>query len=170
MAKYRCLLASALLVSITSVSALAEIYKWKDKDGVTRYTDTPPPNGTKDYQTLGNKASKPPQTPSPEAAEAQSITKDMQRVSPKSEEASAEALAEKRRQLAETEKRNKAEKEAEQKRRVLNCNAAKANLQAYSQGGRIYKTNSQGERVYLGDEDLEVGMNQAQREINENCN
>jgi hypothetical protein len=170
MTKYRFLLLSALLLSVTSVSVLAEIYKWKDKDGVMRYTDTPPPSGTKSYQTLGKKASKPPQTSTPESEAAQSVTNDMSKVPPRSDEASPEALAEKRRQLAETEKRNKAEKEAEQKRRALNCNAAKANLQAYGQGGRIYKTNPQGEREYLGDEDLKAGLEQAQREINENCN
>ncbi|HLD10422.1 MAG TPA: DUF4124 domain-containing protein, partial [Methylophilaceae bacterium] len=26
------------------IAGNAEVYKWKDKDGVTRYSDTPPPS------------------------------------------------------------------------------------------------------------------------------
>lgn len=166
----RVLLVCALMLGIASWTAMAEIYKWKDKDGITRYTDTPPPSGTKAFSTLGKKAAKPATAVNPEAEAAKAISKDMAQTVPAAEDTSPEALAEKRRQLAESEKRNKAEKEAEQKRRELNCNAAKANMQAYGQGGRIYRTNAQGEREYLGDEDLKNGLEQAQREIQENCN
>lgn len=157
------------MLSITASSALAEIYKWKDKDGVTRYTDTPPPNGTKSYETLGKKAGRPAQAMNAEVDAAKDPSNDKQQSAPKSEDASAEAQAEKRRQQAETEKRMKAEKEAEEKRRRQNCNMAKSNMQAYSQGGRSYRVNPQGEREYLGDADLKSGLEQAQREMQENC-
>ena len=163
MTKYRFLLLSALLLSVTSVSVLAEIYKWKDKDGVMRYTDTPPPSGTKSYQTLGKKASKPVQGGDED-------TKAMSGIPARVEGASEADIAEKRRQLAETEKRNKEVKDKERKQREHNCAVAKSNYETYSQGGRMFKTNPQGEREYLGDEDLKAGLEQAQREINENCN
>jgi Domain of unknown function (DUF4124) len=166
----RILLLCAALICLVSLPTLAEIYKWKDKDGVTRYTDTPPPSGTKSFATLGKKAAKTTPPSNPEAEAAKAVSKDMAQTVPAAEDATPEALAEKRRQMAETEKRNKAEKEAERKRRELNCNAAKANMQAYGQGGRIYRTNPQGEREYLGDEDLKNGLEQAQREMQENCN
>ena len=34
--------------------ANAEIYKWKDKDGTVRYTDTPPPSNIK-QESIGGK-------------------------------------------------------------------------------------------------------------------
>ena len=37
------LLCMVLLPAIAN----AEIYKWKDKDGVTRYSDVPPPSNIK---------------------------------------------------------------------------------------------------------------------------
>jgi len=169
MTRPRILLISALIFATTHMMGWADIYKWKDKNGVTRYTDTPPPSDTTSYQTLSRKASKPAQAINPTADEARAISNDMAKQKVKSDENSPEAQAEKRRQIAEAEKRNKAEKEAEDKRRALNCNAAKANAQAYGQGGRIYKTNPQGEREYLGDEELQAGIAQAQREMQENC-
>ncbi len=165
----RTLFVLALTLGVMTTSAFAEIYKWKDKDGVTRYTDTPPPNGVKSLSTIGRKAAKPSVPASAEVEAAKANTNDMAQTTPKIDDNSPTALAEKRRQLAETEKKNKAEKEAEQKRRELNCNTAKANFQTYSQGGRIYKTNAQGEREYLGDDDLKNGVTQAQKEMQENC-
>lgn len=165
----RTLFVLALTLGVLAAPAFAEIYKWKDKDGVTRYTDTPPPNGVKPLSTIGKKATKPATTTSAETDAAKLTTNDTSQTTPKIDDNSPAALAEKRRQLAETEKKNKAEKEAEQKRRELNCNTAKANFQTYSQGGRIYKTNAQGEREYLGDEDLKNGVAQAQKEMQENC-
>jgi len=41
-----------LLIVVLVVSPLsAQVYKWVDKNGVTRYSDSPPPDGGKDYET-----------------------------------------------------------------------------------------------------------------------
>ena len=51
-----------------------------------------------------------------------------------------------------------------------NCKAARSNYETYNQGGRVYKMNEKGEREYMGDNDLKQGKEQAQNEINGNCN
>ncbi len=154
---------------ITTLPAHAEIYKWVDKDGSVKYTDTPPPNGAKTLSTIKKKATNPVTTPvaAPggvlaNPAQTQAIGADGT--------ASEQELAKKKREIDEVEKKNKAEKEAQAKQKQLNCTAAKSNYQSYSQGGRIYKTNEKGERIYLGDKELADGAAQAKREINEYCN
>jgi len=36
------------------ISANAEVYKWKDKDGITRYSDVPPPSNVQ-QESIGGK-------------------------------------------------------------------------------------------------------------------
>jgi type IV secretory pathway VirB10-like protein len=137
----------------------AEIYKWKDKDGKVRYSDTPPPSNIKQEAHRGKKSVQ-GMNKEPLAAVA----------APAKEAVSKEDEAAKQRQRnAEAEKRNKQEKEAEAKRKAENCSAAKANLETYTQGGRVYKMNEKGEREYMDDNDFKAGKEKSQQEVNENC-
>lgn len=157
------LLAAALPVQ-------AEIYKWVDKDGTVKYTDTPPPPGAKSIGTLRKKATSPVPVASPASGSPVDATTPQANSGNGQSDVSDKELEKKKREIEEVEKKNKAEKEAQAKQKQLNCSAAKSNYQSYSQGGRIYKTNEKGERVYLGDKELADGAAQAQREINEYCN
>jgi len=161
-----------LLLVLTIFSSLplvsqAEIYKWKDKDGTIRYTDTPPPSNIK-LETIGSKKVVQPTGKEPLApvasgqAEPSKVTAD-----PQNKE---DAAAKLRQRNAEVEKKNKQEKEAQAKLKAENCKAAKANYETYSQGGRVYKMNENGEREYMDDKDLQAGKEQAQKDINQNCN
>jgi hypothetical protein len=140
------LLALALMLAAPQM-ANAAIYKWKDKDGVTRYSDTPPP-GAVHYESLGSKK---PATPKP-TAPAQS-----EKAEAKPQE-TPEQLKEKQR----VEEENK-------KIRAQNCSTARANLQTYTQGGRISRMTEQGEREYLDDEALAKGAELARKDIAEFC-
>lgn len=165
------LLLGLMILIAAPVLSHAEIYKWKDKDGSTRYTDTPPPSNIKQEPIGGKKkpvtpASKEPLVPVENVQQTQPVTKA---APPPPVNAEEEAAAERQRN-AEIEKKNKLEKEKQAKAKEENCKTAKANLENYTQGGRIYKMNEKGEREYLGDKDLESGKVQAQREIDENCN
>lgn len=154
---------------LTALPVHAEIYKWVDKDGTVKYTDTPPPNGAKTLSTIKKKTTNP--ATAPVVATDGSLTNSAQTQAIGADGAASEQeLAKKKREIEEVEKKNKAEKEAQAKQKQLNCTAAKSNYQSYSQGGRIYKMNEKGERVYLGDKELADGAAQAKREINENCN
>ena len=147
----------------------AEIYKWKDKNGSTRYSDTPPPSNIKQETIGGKKAAKPagevPLVPPASAP----VTKDAEKDSPPVPGSAEEEAAAKRQNTAEAEKKNKQEQEAEANRKAENCKVAKARYETYKQGGRIYKINEKGEREYMGDNDLQDGKAQAQKEMDENC-
>lgn len=169
-----CILALAI-----PMVASAEIYKWKDKDGVMRYSDTPPP-GRANVDTLGKtgaaKKAQPVVTEATEASEAAPKATSEGEVPTKFKEPAfdkkvdAEAEAERiRAQNAEAEKKNKLEKEKQAEINAENCKAARANYQSYAQGGRIYKMNEKGEREYMDDAGLKAGKAQAQAEINKYC-
>ena len=158
--------------ALTAISGLsqAEIYKWKDKDGKVRYSDTPPPSNIKQEPITGKKKSvaptgKEPLAPVESAVIAPAATpKDIE--PPKNAE---DVAAEQRRRIADAEKNNKQEKEADVKRKAENCSAAKANMETYTQGGRVYKMNEKGEREYMDESGFKAGREKAQQEINENC-
>jgi FKBP-type peptidyl-prolyl cis-trans isomerase len=159
------------MLALTAVSGLsqAEIYKWKDKDGKVRYSDTAPPSNVKQEAISGKKKSatpsgKAPLTPVDSATPVAAIPKEIE--PPKNAE---DAAAELRRRNAEAEKNNKQEKAAEAKRKAENCTAARANMETYTQGGRVYKMNEKGEREYLDESGFKAGRDKAQQEINENC-
>ena len=164
------------ILSMSPLLAQAEVYKWKDKDGSIRYTDTPPPSNIKQEAIGSKKGSKAtgkeplaPVTsgqPAPSKESAKEGSKDASKA-PTSKESEATKI---KQSNAEAEKRNKQEKEAEAKRKESNCKAAKANFETYKQGGRVYKMNEKGEREYMDDKDLQAGLTQSQKEIDENCN
>lgn len=161
-----------LAVLVLPVTAGAQIYKWKDKNGVMRYSDMPPPPNV-EVETIGKSAKDP--YAKPKAIEAADSVKNS--------EAGAVAPPDKKDQIvdpsadpklqqvkkAELERQNKLEQEKQAKIDAENCSAARANYQTYLQGGRVYKINEKGERVFMGNEDLEAGKAKAQAEINQYC-
>lgn len=170
------LLLALFVLSAGSMLCQAEVYKWKDKDGTIKYSDTPPPSNIKQEaingkRKVGAPIGKAPLAPVENAAaEGSGIAKPI-----KSKEgfevpiSSEDTTAKLRQKNAEAEKSNKKEKEAEAKRKAENCSAAKANMQTYAQGGRVYKMNEKGEREYLDESGFKAGREKAQQEINENC-
>jgi hypothetical protein len=157
-----------LALSATAMSSHAEIYKWKDKNGVIRYSDTPPPSNVK-QEAIGKKKAVPAATNAvgqPVEAAKPAIAKAGKKESASNEDGAAK----KRQEDAEADKKNKLEKEKQETAKVENCKNAKANLENYTQGGRIYKMNEKGEREYVTDAGLEEGKAKAQQDINANCN
>ena len=84
--------------------------------------------------------------------------------------ASQDDAAKKRAQDADLQKAEDQQKQAALKIKQENCNAAKKNLITYTTGGRISKINDNGEREYLGDEDLAKGKADSQRDVDAYCN
>lgn len=169
------LFTALLLLSLLPTQASAEVYKWKDKNGVVRYTDTPPPSNVKLEQIDGKRAIK----QSNQAPLAPVVNSDVA-VAGKAEmkgkesagkaESTEDATAKLRQKNAEAEKNNKKEKEAQAKLNEENCKAAKSNLASYNQGGRVYKVNEKGEREYMDDAALKAGSAKAQKEVAQYCN
>lgn len=166
---------------ILTSTAHAEIYKWKDKEGYTRYSDTPP-NANIKAETLGNKktAKSINQTQLSTAAANPQTSAEAANKAPTQGEAptqgdlppiknAEEAAAQKRRADAELDKKAKQEKEVQAKMKAENCKAAKSNLESYVQGGRIFKMNEKGEREYLDDAGLKKGADKSRGEVSKYC-
>lgn len=152
----------------------AAIYKWKDKNGVTRYSDTPPPANVKVDTISKTGAAKP--VP-PVATKRASPVGEGERVKPRGfkepafekEANAAKEAASIKAKKEEAERKNALANAERAKLDAKNCLAAKANYQSYAQGGRIFKMDENGERVYMDDAGLESGKAQAQAEISKYC-
>lgn len=158
-----------LLVWIALLPALAhaEIYKWKDKNGTVRYSDTPPPSNIK-IEPIGKKIPKPSaQSPAATSEGSSGVTVTD---TPKDAALSKDEAAAKRAKDAEAQKKAEASKQVELKIKQENCAVAKRNLATYNNGGRISTTDEKGERTYLGDDDIAKGKADSQRDVEKYCN
>lgn len=146
--------------------AQAEIYKWRDKDGSIRYSDVPPPSNIKN-ESIGRKTTRvlPPAESTPAAAINKAATAASKEVAPLSKEEEAA----KRAKEAEAQKKADEIKKAELKFRQESCAAARNNLRMYAGGGRIMTTDANGERHYLGDDEINKGKADAQRDVEKFC-
>jgi len=147
-----------MIVLATPMLADAQIYKWKDKNGVTRYSDTPP-TGNANVDKIGKASTGKPKPPPPKPTKA-----EQQKI-----EAAEDEAARLRARNAEIEKRNKAEKAAQAKIKAENCRAAKSDYATFAQGGRIYEMDENGERNYFDSASMDARKAQAQQQINEYC-
>src|SRR5450830_1151236 len=115
--------------ALVTMNAQADIYKWKDTNGVVRYSDTPP-NGNIPTESIKSRKII--------AAEPTASTRD----TPDSKEAAA----------------MKRQESAEEKNKRNNCLLAKDSLKNYQDGALVYKVNDKGEREYLDQSGMAKGM------------
>ena len=160
------------------IAGNAEVYKWKDKDGVTRYSDTPPPLNVQQLPISGKKpVAAPVAAAAPKAGAEGGAPAAKTAPAPaasgadakKKPEASLKGDAIKRQEQAEKEKKIEEQKEADLQLKQQKCSNAKANFNTYKQGGRIRKLDENGKYEYLGDADIAKGLEQAQKEVDEFC-
>jgi len=154
------------------IAANAEVYKWKDKDGNVRYSDTPPPSNVQQMPVNGKKTSAPvPFNPAVPAAVPAPATPPASAASDakKKPAANPEGDVVKRQEQAEVDKKNAEKKEADLKIKQQNCANAKTNYNSYKIGGRMTRTNEKGEREYLSDADIAAGVAQAQKDMDQYC-
>ena len=133
----------------TSMAAYAEIYKWKDANGVVRYSDIPPPTNIPMESMKAKKAAAPATTPS-------EATAPKPKSSAKTNEKAIEASPEK-------------VKEAEAIIKKKNCDTAKNNLEILNQSG-AYKLNEKGEQVELDEAGIAQEKEKAKKDMQRNCN
>jgi len=137
-------------------AALAQQFRWVDKDGRVQYGDTPPP---------GVKATrlKPPpagSAPAPSSAAKKDGEKPL----------SPDAAFRKRQQEREAEDKKTAETSANAALKRQNCEAAQASVRSIQSGQRITTVDKAGERVYLDDAQLAGELARAQQAVAANCN
>jgi hypothetical protein len=148
------ILITAMLLALAVPAAAQQLYKWVDKEGKTHYSDTPPP--TQDSKAIGTStgvsASSAAAAPAPAktaVARDKELEKGRQdsRDSAKKSDESAKLAAAKDEQ----------------------CQRLRQAYQQLVDGGRIHKYNDKGERVYLGDAEMEVERERTKREMDEAC-
>ena len=153
------LLLSAVACAFATV-AMAQQYKWTDKDGRTQYGDNPPP-GVKATRIKGPSG---PSSPPPSApAASKDVGKDGKPLTP-------EQAFRKRQQEAEEAAKKDADKQAQAEAKRKNCESAQASLRQLESGQRIGQVNAQGERTYMEDDQRARATQNAQKSVADWCN
>ncbi len=154
-------LALALAALSFAQPSLAQQYKWVDKDGRTQYGDTPPA-GAK--ATPLKAPSRPASAPAPEGKAAAKDAK-------KGPLTPAEQDAEFRKRQAEAQKsREKDEKASqEQEAKRANCSTSQEQLRMLESGQRIGRTNANGERYFVDDDQRAGEIAKARKSVSDWC-
>ena len=123
---------AALLVLGTGV-AQAKVYKWVDENGVTQYTQYPPPKGSAKEITVPS---------APSADPATQLKELQQRV---------EALDKQRKERALADEET-AEQRAARERLVADCKRIRSELEVISNNPRLLEEGQDGTRVRMTEE------------------
>lgn len=130
--------------------AQAAMYKWVDENGVTQYTQYPPPDRKVDVI-----APPPPPAEDPEGAQ-----KKLEATLQKQDE---------QRKAAATAEEEEAKAAAETEQRRARCQAARKNLEALTTGGRKRVIGPDGVATYPTEEDRQARIAEANKAIEESC-
>ena len=130
----------------------SEIYKWTDEDGNVHYEDRPTGAATEERLQLTYRRTD-------SSSVNQRIQARMNRQAERDEARSAAAAAE----------QEAAENAAAAAERQQACERARARLETYLQSRRLYRTDENGERVYLDDAERQEARQKAEEQITEFC-
>lgn len=137
-----------------SGGALAQQYKWTDKDGKLQYGDIPPP---------GVKATPLKLPPPGTGTVAPAAKKDGKK------ELSPEAAFQKRQQEARDNEEKAAKERADSQAKRENCESAQSSLRMLQSGQRVSTTNAAGERIFIDDAQRAREIERTQRSVSEWC-
>jgi hypothetical protein len=140
------IIVAAIALAVVPLAS-AELYKYVDKNGKTVYSDQPP------IDADAKRLSAPPPPASGNGKSYVERDKEVEKGREKSREQAKKA--------ADNDKVAQAKKER--------CDQAKSNLQIYIDGGRIMKTDANGERGYMSDEEIEAERGKMQKIVDEAC-
>ena len=142
---------------LLAAPALAQQYKWVDKDGKVRYGDLPPP-GVKATPLKGPSVPAAP-LPSPTAAAGKkgekALTPEQAFQKRQKEQAEAAATADKTRADAEIKR--------------ANCDNAQSTLRQLDSGQRMSTMSSAGERTYMDDAQRSKETERARKAVSDWC-
>lgn len=145
--------------TVATVTAHAQTYQWKDGNGRTVISDTPPPGTAKASRTLG----------SPSSA-AEEITKPAEKLTDAPKSTAEKDLEFKKRQQEIKEKADKDAKEqtaAAEKRE--NCDRARHNLAALASNQPMATVDEKGERQLMEASQRDQEMERARRFMADYC-
>jgi hypothetical protein len=133
-------------------SSYAEVYKWVDENGQTRFSDKPPIQNK--FETLNMPSSAPPNT-TPALSESERLEKQKKLLQVFDEE--REAKAKSRQQFA-----------IQKQEITQKCTNARNRLE-YISTGVLYRKDKQGERIYYTEEERNAKQKELQLFIQKNC-
>jgi hypothetical protein len=139
-----------ILALLAAQPALAKTYKWVDENGVTQYTQTPPPKG--DFKGV-----KDPVKPaiSPEEAKRQL----QERVD----------AFEKRRDDSGKARQEAEKKKSEEGKKQADCEKSRKNLATFQENSRIKFTDKDGNVTIMPEEERQKKMQEIQDNIKKLC-
>jgi len=168
MRRYLPLVGAAILL-LAAQSALAQ-WKWKDAQGQTHVSDTPPPREVLDKDILQRPNQGPKRiaqsSTSPSTSASAGATGASAASSPKVD---AELEARKAKADAEQKARAKAEEDKLAAQRAENCQRARQQVTTLQSGQRIARLNAKGEREVLDDQARGQELQAAQRVVASDC-
>lgn len=155
----RCLTVAMSVIFIGVCGSAAAQYVWLDEKGTRQFSDQPPPSSVPAARIL-----KQPGGISSAPTAAQSSAAPVH-----AEKTTAEKNADfRKRQLEREEKEKKAAEEAKlASDKARNCERAQEYQRSLEAGVRISRTDRNGERSYLSDEQRERELNETRRMLNE---
>lgn len=154
--KYILLFLVLLLVVVTLGAA---VYKWVDEQGVTHYSETPPPSERK-----AKKIEVKPPSPASGAEGGGGEGKSWQQKEQEFQKRQAEREEARRQQeAADTAARREAKIKEER------CAIAKHNLETLQIRRPVYRTDEKGERVYVDDRMRAAEIARMKKEIETYC-
>lgn len=151
MTRNRLVVAVATLSLALGADLAAEMYRWVDRDGVTVYSQHPPPDAP---------AARIAPDAAPSEAETQRAIERVNRINTEDFD---------RRDDAAREAEETAKQEQEQTARRGNCDAARKNLETIDTLGARRVRTPDGEYRFLSDSERAEYRAQAETQIKENC-
>jgi hypothetical protein len=144
-------LVGAAVTTTGSILCAGELYKTVDAQGQVTYSDHPL------------------------SASSQRIFVEVKQGNPEEaarlqrQQSDSEAHLEQRARDAQQDANDQAQKAAQQAQQQQRCNAARARYAAFAAGGRLYKLDDQGNRVYYSDAEIEQQRAQTKAAMEAAC-
>lgn len=153
-------------LSLTLVSAQAQVNKCVDANGRTIYSQAPCPANSKSSSVRQSAAPQPPSAPA--ASKVDGKGEASKSTGPKSA-AELERDFRKRRTEAEAASKKAEESLAEAKNREENCKSSKGQLAHLQSGARQVRVDENGERTTLNDEQVAREVDRARQAVQTWC-
>ena len=157
-------IALGLIATSLITPASAQIYQWKDANGRTVVSDTPPPGSVAKKQRIGGSAPAPAAEPAATSAPAAPVAKS-----------GPQGLSErdmefKKRQQEQKEKADKAAKEeADKTARQENCDRARQALTTLESQQPVATVDEKGERQIMGESARQAEIERLRKIVADSC-
>lgn len=158
------------LLGIALAAPAAAQWKWRDQDGRVQYSDRPPPSGTPEQSILEK-----PRTAVVSGAAAAAATAATAASSagvtavPAARQVDPELEARRKKVVQEEAAKKKQDDDRQVAARAENCTRARGQLRTLEDGGRLRRTNAQGEPEVLDDAGRAQEVARARAVISADC-